>query len=104
MTLPEVLLWKLLRQKPLGVKFRNQHPVGDFVADFYCHKAKLIIEIDGIGHDMGNRPERDVARSHWMQAHGLQVLRIPATDVLADPEAIAQSLTNLCQSTFAGNA
>ena len=104
MTLPEVLLWRIFKTKPHGVKFRNQHPVGSFVADFYCHRAKLIVEVDGIAHDMGERPERDEARNRWMREHGLMVVRIPATDVLADPAAVADSLVTLCQSTIAGEA
>ena len=104
MSLPEVLLWQRLRSKPLGVKFRNQHPVGKFVADLYCHQAKQVIEIDGIVHDLGDNPERDEVRNHWMHDLGLKVLRIPAVDVLADPDAIAQSLAELCRPQPARNA
>jgi very-short-patch-repair endonuclease len=56
MSLPEVLLWTQLRGKPLGIKFRKQHPVGDYVVDFYCAEKQLAVEIDGIAHDMGDRP------------------------------------------------
>ena len=62
MSLPEVLLWRLLRGKPMGVKFRKQHPVGEFSLDFYCAEKRLGIEIDGIAHDMGDNPERDIVR------------------------------------------
>lgn len=62
MSLPERLLWRELRGKPAGLKFRRQHPVGPYVIDFYCASAKLGIEIDGIAHDMGERPERDMRR------------------------------------------
>ena len=48
MSLPEVKLWALLRRSPGGVGFRRQHPVGPYVADCYCHAAKLVIEIDGL--------------------------------------------------------
>jgi len=96
MSLPEVLLWRLLRGKPQGVKFRKQHPIGRFVADFYCHRRKLIIEIDGIAHAMGDRAERDERRDAWLQSCGLEVLRIPASDVLRDAEGVAQSIVDLC--------
>jgi len=56
MSLPETLLWNLLRKAPDGVIFRRQHPVGPYVVDFYCAKAKVCFEIDGIVHDMGDRP------------------------------------------------
>lgn len=51
MTLPEVLLWRELKQRPAGLKFRRQHPAGRYVLDFYCAKLALAIEIDGSAHD-----------------------------------------------------
>lgn len=62
MSLPEVLLWRILRQRQTGFRFRRQHPIGTWVLDFYCPEAKLGIEIDGISHDMGDGPERDARR------------------------------------------
>ncbi len=47
MSLPEVLLWQVLRTRPSDLKFRRQHPSGAYVADFYCHEARLVIEVDG---------------------------------------------------------
>ncbi len=96
MSLPEVLLWRILRSKPMGIKFRRQHPIGSYVADFYCDQRKLIVEIDGIAHDMGDRPERDARRDQWLQECGMDVLRIPATDVLRDPHGVAAALIALC--------
>ncbi|MFA7602571.1 MAG: DUF559 domain-containing protein [Novosphingobium sp.] len=96
MSLPEILLWRILRTKPLGVKFRRQHPIGSYVADFYCDRRKLIVEIDGIAHDMGDRPERDAGRDEWLRECGMEVVRIPAGDVLRDPEDVAVSLAALC--------
>ncbi len=93
MSLPEVLLWRLLREQPSGVKIRKQHPIGKFVADFYCHAAKTIIEIDGISHDTGDQPAFDEQRDEWLTSAGFRVVRIPAADVLADPEAVAHALT-----------
>ena len=68
MSLPEVLLWNLLRLSPEGVHFRRQHALGKYFLDFYCARAKLCIELDGIAHDMGNRPQRDEVRSCWRWA------------------------------------
>ena len=62
MSLPEGLLWQELRKRPGGYKFRRQHPILDFIADFYCPTARLILEVDGAAHDMGDRPRRDVER------------------------------------------
>ena len=97
MSLPEVLLWNLLRKSPDGVHFRRQEGMGDYVLDFYCAKAKVCIEIDGIAHDMGDRPERDMRRDDWLTAEGIEVLRIPATEVLKSPEQIAEAVLRYCQ-------
>ena len=92
MTLPEVLLWEKVRTNKIGVKFRRQHPIGAYVADFYCAAAKLVIEIDGEAHDRGDRPQRDDARNAMMQAAGYKVLRIAAVDVLKDLDTVLQTI------------
>ena len=51
MTAAEQLLWQFLKLERKGLKFRRQHAIGIYVADFYCHKAKLVIELDGSVHD-----------------------------------------------------
>lgn len=96
MSLPEVLLWQRLRTRSQGIKFRRQHPVGDYVADFYCASAKLVVEIDGASHRAGDRGPRDERRDDWMMQNGMQVVRIAAKDVLTDPDEIANSLVTLC--------
>ena len=98
MSLPEGLLWNHLRKRPLGVKFRNHHPIGNLVVDFYCANRRLGIEIDGISHDMGDNPARDLRRNGWLRSQGYEVIRIPATDVLRDPAEVAESLALLCAS------
>ncbi len=97
MTLPEVLLWQELRKDPLGVKFRRQHPIGRFVLDFYCPQAKLGIEVDGIAHDMGDRPARDEARTLWLQDRGIALLRIPASDVLKLVQQVVDAVVTACR-------
>ena len=82
MSLPEGLLWRELKQRPAGYRFRKQHPVGRFSLDFACLSARLAIEIDGISHDMGDHPERDEVRDAWLLEHGFTVLRIPASELL----------------------
>ncbi len=94
MSLPEVLLWQAL--KPSDLKFRKQHPCGPFVVDFYCPAAKAVIEIEGIAHDMGDRPVRDRARFEWLQGQGYFVLRISAEDVLKDVGAVANAIVAAC--------
>ena len=92
MSLPEVLLWEQLRAGKLGTKFRRQHPIGPYIADFYSPSAKLVIEIDGEAHDRGGRPRRDDVRDAAMQGSGLNVLRIAAVDVLKNMDAVLQSI------------
>lgn len=96
MSLPEVLLWRELRQQK-DVKFRRQHSIVPYFLDFYCAKAKVCVEIDGIAHDMGDRPKRDAMRDTKLREEGIEVVRIPATDVLADPHAVAESLVRYCR-------
>jgi len=92
LTPPEVALWHYLRGRPGGLKFRRQHPIGPFVADFYCPSAKLVIEVDGTAHDMGGNPIRDIERNAWFLAKGFQVLRVPAAEVKADVQAVVTGI------------
>ena len=62
MSPPEAKLWNLLRARPEGLKFRHQHPAGPYTLDFYCAAVRLGIEVDGISHDMGDNPQRDIER------------------------------------------
>ncbi len=96
MSLPEVMLWRLLKNRGAGARIRRQHPIGRYVLDFYCPEARLAIEIDGIGHDMGDRPQRDESRDAWLAEQGVRVVRIPAADVLKDPELVAEAIRLLC--------
>ena len=97
MSLPEVLLWNLLRKSPDGVHFRRQERRGDFVLDFFCAKAKVCIEIDGIAHGMGDRAARDERRDAWLRGEGVEVMRIAATEVLRSPENIAEAIVRYCK-------
>nr|WP_295660232.1 DUF559 domain-containing protein [Polymorphobacter sp.] len=91
MTLPEVLLWDRLRKSD-GPRFRRQHPAGPYILDFFCAKAKLVVEIDGIVHSMGDAGSRDARRDAWLTAQGLRILRINASEVLADVNRVAASI------------
>jgi len=94
MSPPEVRLWALLRRSRGGVRFRRQHPIGPYVADFYCPAAKLVIEIDGQIHNF--TVERDLARDESIRGLGIQIMRISASDVMADALSIADGLVRLC--------
>ena len=92
MSKPEVMLWRHLRGDPQGMQFRRQHAVGDFVLDFYCPKANLVIEVDGIAHDMGDQPAFDERRTALLDGMGIETLRIAAIDVLRSDAAVAERI------------
>jgi very-short-patch-repair endonuclease len=92
LSLPERLLWQRLRLCPAGLKFRRQHPIGPYIADFCCLSARWIIELDGFAHDAGGRPERDATRTRFLQENGYKVLRIAAQLVLQDADGTADAI------------
>lgn len=99
MSLPEVLLWvKLRRRQPDMRAIRRQHPMGPYVVDFYCSDAKLAIEIDGESHAMGDQPQRDRRKTSYLNGLGIEVLRIPAIDVLRDPSSVAMAIFDACRA------
>jgi len=93
---PEAYLWQILRTRPGGLKFRCQHPFDRCTADFYCAAAKLVIEVDGIRHDMGDNPARDLRRDIWLRGQGLRVLRFNACDVMKDVESVITAILVAC--------
>jgi very-short-patch-repair endonuclease len=98
MTLPEVLLWRVLRARPGGFKFRRQHPAGRYVLDFYCEAAGLAVEVDGQAHERGTAPAFDAERDLWLRNAGIRTLRIPAVEVLADTEAVVLAIVEQCRA------
>ncbi|HWD67619.1 MAG TPA: endonuclease domain-containing protein, partial [Caulobacteraceae bacterium] len=85
MSLPEVILWQALRgERIASLRFRRQHPMGPYVADFYCPAARLVVEVDGQTHSHPDQASHDEARDRWMAAEGIRVLRVPAPYVLDD--------------------
>ena len=68
--LSEVLLWNELKQSKLGVRFTKQKPIGNYIADFYCHEKKIVIEIDGWTHD--DKYEYDTTRDEYMKSLGFK--------------------------------
>ena len=94
-TPPEELLWLALRNGQIGgMKFRRQHPVGPYVADFYCHSAKLVVEVDGMSHE--EKIAKDMAKSKYLELQGLRVLRVTNEDVMRDLDAVTREIARLC--------
>jgi very-short-patch-repair endonuclease len=92
MSVPEAYLWQVLRRRPAGLKFRRQYPFERYTADFYCAAAKLVVEVDGISHGMGDKPELDRERDASMREAGLRVLRLTADDVMKDVESVVTAI------------
>lgn len=101
MTLPEAMLWKAMRQRPEGLKFRRQHPAGICVLDFYCAAARLAIEVDGFAHSGARAMKADAARSHFLRSQGVATLRVPATAVLEDVHVTMERIVEVCRERIA---
>jgi very-short-patch-repair endonuclease len=88
MTAPERTLWSVLRNGQLdGYRFRRQHPVGDFIVDFFCPAARLVIEVDGDSHEDQMRYDR--RRSRWLAGQkDYRVLRVSNLDVMSNLEGV----------------
>jgi very-short-patch-repair endonuclease len=98
MSVPERLLWQHFRQRPGGLKFRRQHPIGPYAVDFCCLSHKLVVEIEGIAHDMGQQPEYDLRRFQFIKDNGFRVIRVSAKRVLADAAGTADAIVARAES------
>ncbi len=96
-TKAEKVLWNVIKNKQLGgLKFRRQHKIGQFIVDFYCHEAELVIEVDGNIHD--NRETEDRVRTEWFLNFGLKVLRFGNYDVLNKIEKVKTEIISCARS------
>ena len=102
MSLPERLLWRELRKRPNDLKFRKQHPAGPYSADFFCHQARLVVEIDGEAHERGDRSERDSRRDSWFAERHFRTLRIPASEVLNNLDGVVRWIVDHAPSSPEG--
>ena len=80
MTKEERLLWNCFLKK-YSLQFRRQYVIGNYIVDFYCHKARLVVELDGSGHYEPETIQRDIARTQYLQSQGLEVLRFTNLEV-----------------------
>jgi very-short-patch-repair endonuclease len=85
------VLWRSLRQfKPAGVHFRRQVPIGYYIADFACHRAKVIVELDGSQHGKDEAVVYDLERTAFLESRGYHVLRFWNDEILKNPETVAE--------------
>lgn len=89
MTGAEQTLWRRLRSRQvMGAKFRRQHQFGPYILDFYCEERRLAVEVDGGQHYSSLGAEQDAARTRYLAAKGLRVLRFSNLEVLRETEAV----------------
>ena len=101
-TPPERLLGSRLRRGQLGGhKFRRQHPLGPYVADFYCHEASLVVEVDGAMH-AGDRKHKDAIRDSWLDERRIAALRVRAVDVFGDLDNVLSSILRVVEDRIGG--
>ena len=96
----EKIFWEVVRGGRFdGLKFRRQHPVGPFIADFYYHQYKLVIELDGSVHDEAEQQAYDQNRDTWMIEYGLTVLRFTNQEVTNEIESVKQRIRQVIINT-----
>ncbi len=88
------MLWSRLNNSQLGFKFRRQHPELGYVLDFYCHEAKLALELDGWSHD--DRQEYDAEREEVLRDAGIEILRFPNLEVIQHLDRTVDSICQEC--------
>ena len=92
MTGAEIFLWTKLKGKKLGVQFYRQKSIGNYIVDFYCPKASLVIEVDGRQHHEKEGAEKDETRDKYLKSLKLKVLRFTNTEVLKDINKVVEKI------------
>jgi len=104
MTRAETLLWRYLKAHHIdGLGFRRQVPMRSYVADFACHSARLIVELDGESHDFESRQRNDLARDAWLRSQGYKVLRFTNDDVLTNLTGVVEAIRSAASSRTRGS-
>ena len=105
MTPSEKKLWQRLRNhKIAGLKFRRQHPIRWYISDFYCHEARLVIEVDGPIHQNADRAEHDRQRDGVMEELGIKVLRFSNNQVRFHLPRVLKEIKNTAVARLSGVA
>ena len=89
----EQILWELVRDRRfLNLKFRRQHQIGDYIADFYCHEKQLVIELDGSVHRLSDVEKKDIKRDKYLKSLGFKILRIQNQTILDNPDKVLEMI------------
>lgn len=92
MTDAEMILWSYLKSGIMGFKFRRQHPIGNYVADFYCHKVKLVVEVDGLIHCKPEAQENDRLREQNLINLAYHIFRVSNDEIYSDVARVLEKL------------
>ena len=99
----EKYLWtKLNRNQMLGLQFRRQHPISIFIADFYCPKIKLVIEVDGSIHDILGNEAYDIGRSDILNDFGITVIRFTNEQIINDIDNTINKIESMVRQLLYG--
>ena len=97
-------LWFALMARQIdGMRFRRQHPIGPYIADFVCLERHLVIEVDGGHHTEDDQIAHDARRDRWLNSEGYRILRFPAIDVFQNLEGVVDSIWAALQEAPAGD-
>ena len=95
LTSSEKILWDHLKSKSFGgFKFRTQHPIKNYIVDFYCHKIRLVIELDGGIHDSIDQKEYDIGRTFELEEFGLKVIRFRNEEIFENINLVLDSIAS----------
>jgi very-short-patch-repair endonuclease len=95
----EKALWSRLRNKQLlGVQFYRQKPIGEHIVDFFAPSAKLVVEVDGSQHMVGEHVQKDRIRDSYLASLGLKVLRFNSGEVLKEGEAVVEAIYRMIRN------
>ena len=91
----EKILWtRLNKNQMMGLQFRRQHPINRFIADFYCARIKLVIEVDGSVHELPENEAYDIGRSEILNDFGITVIRFSNEQIIEDIEFVRIKIEN----------
>lgn len=96
MTWPEKILWSRLRHKHLGYSFQRQHIIGEYIVDFWCPTAQLVVELDGSAHDLPTGLAHDKKRDEFIRGLGIEILRFKNKDVYRGMSAVLLRIYEAC--------
>lgn len=97
-TSTEIIFWNLLKQHFSNFRFKRQHPISQYIADFYCHKLKLVIEIDGCIHNTEEARNNDKLRDDFLQTLDLKIIRFTNDEVSDNGNDIIKKLKEVINS------